>query len=197
MRFGDTPIDEAAGAILAHSWRANGVNFSKGRVLSGEDVEKLRAVGVSSVVAARLDADDIHEDQAAAAVAKALAGEGIEITAPFTGRCNHFAREAGLAVVDQQRIDELNELHESVTVATLPPFARVEPRQMVATVKIIPYAAPRSAVARALEVAKAANRPMVSVAPFKAMRAGLVQTRLPGTRDKVLAKAVTTPTKRL
>jgi molybdenum cofactor cytidylyltransferase len=69
VRFGDTPIDEAAGAILAHSWRANGVNFSKGRVLSGEDVEKLRAVGVSSVVAARLDADDIHEDQAAAAVA--------------------------------------------------------------------------------------------------------------------------------
>ena len=197
MRFGDTPIDEATGAILAHSWRASGVNFSKGRVLSGEDVEKLKAAGVSSVVAARLDADDIHEDQAAASVAKALAGEGIEITAPFTGRCNHFAREAGLAVVDQQRVDELNELHESVTVATLPPFARVEPRQMVATVKIIPYAAPRPAVERALEVAKAANRPMVSVAPFKAMRAGLVQTRLPGTRDKVLDKAVTTTTKRL
>jgi molybdenum cofactor cytidylyltransferase len=197
VRFGDTPIDEATGAILAHSWRASGVNFSKGRVLSGEDVAKLKAAGVSSIVAARLDADDIHEDQAAASVAKALAGEGIEITAPFTGRCNHFAREAGLAIVDQRRVDELNELHESVTVATLPPFARVEPRQMVATVKIIPYAAPRAAVARALEVAKAANRPMVSVAPFKAMRAGLVQTKLPGTRDKVLDKAVTTTTKRL
>ena len=39
--------------------------------------------------------DDIHEDQAAETVAKALAGGGIEITAPFTGRCNHFAREAG------------------------------------------------------------------------------------------------------
>ncbi|TAJ23577.1 MAG: 4-diphosphocytidyl-2C-methyl-D-erythritol kinase, partial [Reyranella sp.] len=160
-------------------------------------VEKLKAAGVSSIVAARLDPDDIHEDQAAQTIAKALAGEGIEITAPFTGRCNHFAREAGLAVVDHTRIDELNELHESVTVATLPPFARVEPRQMVATVKIIPYAAPRSAVARALEVAKAANRPMISVAPFKAMRAGLVQTRLPGTRDKVLDKAVSTTTKRL
>ena len=197
MRFGDTPIDEAAGAILAHSWRASGVNFSKGRVLSDEDVEKLKAAGVLSIVAARLDPDDIHEDQAAQTIAKALAGEGIEITAPFTGRCNHFAREAGLAVVDHTRIDELNELHESVTVATLPPFARVESRQMVATVKIIPYAAPRSAVARVLEVAKAANRPMVSVAPFKAMRAGLVQTKLPGTRDKVLDKAVTTTTKRL
>ncbi|MBL6617807.1 MAG: molybdopterin-binding/glycosyltransferase family 2 protein [Reyranella sp.] len=197
MRFGETPIDEATGAILAHSWRANGVNFSKGRVLSGEDVARLKSAGVSSVVAARLDPDDIHEDEASARVARALAGEGIEITAPFTGRCNHFAREAGLAVVDHERIDALNELDESVTVATLPPFARVEPRQMVATVKIIPYAAPRAAVERAIEVAQSANQPLIAVAPFKAMRAGLVQTRLPGTRDKVLDKAVGTTTKRL
>ena len=197
MRFGDTPIDEAKGAILAHSWRADGVNFAKGRVLSGDDVAKLKAAGVSSIVAARLDPDDMHEDEAAATLAKTLAGEGIEVTAPFTGRCNHFAREAGLAVIDHGRIDALNELDEAVTVATLPPFARVSPRQMVATVKIIPYAAPRTAVGRAIEVARSGNRPLVSVAPFKAMKAGLVQTRLPGTRDKVLDKAVSTTGKRL
>ncbi len=91
----------------------------------------------------------------------------------------------------------MNELDEAVTVATLPPFARVTPRQMVATVKIIPYAAPRAAVDRAIAVAKASNLPMVSVAPFKPMRAGLVQTRLPGTRDKALDKAVTTTGNRL
>lgn len=197
MKFGDTPIDDATGAILAHSWRANGVNFSKGRRLSAEDVAKLKAAGASHVVAARLEAGDIHEDQAAESVAKALAGEGIEITAPFTGRCNHFAREAGVAVIDQARVDALNELDESVTVATLPPYARVTPRQMVATVKIIPYAAPRAAVDRAIEVAQASNRPMVSVAPFKPMRAGLVQTKLPGTRDKALDKAVVTTGNRL
>lgn len=197
MKFGDTPIEEATGAILAHGWRTDGVSFAKGRVLSTEDVGKLKAAGVASVVAARLDPDDLHEDEAAATVARALAGEGIEVTAPFTGRCNHFAREAGLAVIDHERIDALNELHESVTVATLAPFARVQPRQMVATVKIIPYGAPRTAVARAVEVALAANRPMVSIAPFRSMRAGLVQTRLPATRDKVLEKALATTTKRL
>jgi molybdenum cofactor cytidylyltransferase len=197
VRFGETPIDEATGAILGHSWRAGGINFAKGRTLSAGDVAKLKAAGVSTIVAARLDPEDMHEDEAAATVAKALAGEGIEVTAPFTGRCNHFARGSGLAVVDHERIDALNELDESVTVATLPPFARVEPRQMVATVKIIPYAAPRVAVKRAVEVAHSANQPLVSVAPFKAMRTGLVQTRLPGTRDKVLDKAVSTTTKRL
>ena len=197
MKFGETPIDEATGAILAHSWRSGGISFAKGRRLSGDDVAKLKAAGVSAVIAARLDPDDVHEDEAAATLAKVLAGAGIEITAPFTGRCNHFAREAGLAVIDHERIDALNDLDESVTVATLPPFARVTPRQMVATVKIIPYAAPRSAVSRAIEVAQSANQPLVSVAPFKTMRAGLVQTRLPGTRDKVLDKAVGTTTKRL
>ena len=197
MRFGETPIDDATGAILAHSWRANGINFAKGRRLSAEDVGRLKAAGASSVIAARLDAGDMHEDEAAEKLARTLAGEGIDVTAPFTGRCNHFAREAGLAVVDQERIDALNELHESVTVATLPPFARVAPRQMVATVKIIPYAAPKEAVHRAIDVAKSANRPLVSVKPFRPMRAGLVQTRLPGTRDKVLDKAVSTTTRRL
>ncbi len=197
MRFGETPIDEATGAILAHSWRANGINFAKGRRLSAEDVGRLKAAGAASVITARLDADDMHEDEAAETVARALAGEGIEVTAPFTGRCNHFAREAGLAVVDHQRIDALNELDEAVTVATLPPFARVTPRQMVATVKIIPYAAPMTAVRRAIDVAQSANRPLVSVKPFRAMRAGLVQTRLPGTRDKALDKAVATTTRRL
>ena len=197
MRFGDTPIEEAAGAILAHSWRADGINFAKGRRLSAEDVERLKKAGASSVVAARLDPDDVHEDEAASTVAKALAGEGIEITAAFTGRCNHFARDAGLALIDEERIDLLNDLDESVTVATLPPYARVNPRQMVATVKIIPYGAPRTAVSRAVEVAKAANQPMISVAPFQAMKAGLVQTRLPGTRDKVLDKAVNTTGSRL
>ena len=124
MRFGETPIDEATGAILAHNWRANGINFAKGRRLSAEDVGKLKEAGASSVIAARLDAGDMHEDEAAEKLARALAGEGIDVTAPFTGRCNHFAREPGLAVVDHERIDALNELHESVTVATLAPFAR-------------------------------------------------------------------------
>ena len=80
MRFGDTPIDEATGAILAHSWRANGINFSKGRRLSAEDVAKLKAAGASHVVAARLEPGDIHEDQAAESVAQG--GVSMEIQWP-------------------------------------------------------------------------------------------------------------------
>ena len=59
MRFGEIPIDEATGAILAHSWRANGVNFSKGRMLSADDIVKLKAVGVAIVAFAAVVASRI------------------------------------------------------------------------------------------------------------------------------------------
>jgi len=196
VRFGDTPVAEAEGAILAHSFRASGLNFAKGRKLSADDVSALARAGVASVIAARLDAEDLHEDAAATEVAAALAGVGIDVTAAFTGRCNHYARTAGLALIDQARIDRLNELDESVTVATLPPMSRVSARQMVATVKIIPYAAPRSAVARAIAAARGAEA-AISVAPFRPLKAGLVQTRLAGTRDKVLDKAIVTTRERM
>lgn len=63
MKFGDTPLSQAEGAILAHSWRAPGKSLNKGRVLSADDIATLREAGVTSVIAARLEADDVGEDQ--------------------------------------------------------------------------------------------------------------------------------------
>ncbi len=88
---------------------------------------------------------------------------------------------------EPERLDRLNLVDEAVTLGTLPPFTVVEPRQMVATVKIIPFAAPEKAVAACAEAA-AAGGPLLRVAPFRALSAGLVQTRLPGLKESVLDK---------
>ena len=45
---------------------------------------------------------------------------------------------------DRERVDRLNLVDEAITLGTLPPFTVVEPRQMVATIKIIPFAAPEA-----------------------------------------------------
>ncbi len=195
MKFGDVAIDAAEGAILAHAHRDGGVSFAKGRRLSADDVTKLKAAGVAHVVAATLDADDVHEDEAARAIAMAAAGVGLTPTAPFTGRANLFAAAAGVVSVDVARIDALNALDEAITIATLPAFAAVTPKQMVATIKIIPFAAPRAALQRALDLI--GGKPLVSVAAFQPLKAGLVQTSLPGTRSKVLDKAVETTRARM
>ncbi len=195
MKFGDVAIDAAVGAILAHAHRDGGLNFAKGRRLSADDVARLKAAGVTEVVGATLDADDVHEDEAARAIATAAAGVGLTPTAPFTGRANLFAGAEGIVTVDAARIDALNAIDEAITIATLPAFSSVAPKQMVATIKIIPFAVPRAALQRALDVI--GGRSLVSVAVFRPLKAGLVQTSLPGTRTKVLDKASETTRARM
>src|SRR3546814_1466292 len=65
MIFGDLPVQDAEGAILAHSRRVGKTTFKKGRALSAEDVAALKEAGIASVVAARLEPGDIGEDAAA------------------------------------------------------------------------------------------------------------------------------------
>ncbi|MDW8443261.1 MAG: hypothetical protein RML45_02285 [Acetobacteraceae bacterium] len=46
----------------------------------------------------------------------------------------------GLFRVDRARVDALNAIDEAITLATLPDDTAVEAGEMVATVKIIPFA---------------------------------------------------------
>jgi molybdenum cofactor cytidylyltransferase len=187
MRFGEIPVGEAAGAILAHSLRFSATALKKGRVLSEADIAALSAAGVSEIVAARLDPGDLREDAAADRIAAAIAGTDVKASPAFTGRANLFAETRGLLVFDRDRLDRLNLVAEAVTLGTLPPFATVEPRQMVATVKIIPFAVPEQAVLRAAAVAGQGG-PLLRVAAFAPRRVALIQTRLPGLKESILDK---------
>lgn len=187
MFFGPLAAREAAGCILGHSLSVAGQRFRKGRVLSQADAEALAAAGHDPVYAARLGPDDIPEDQAADKIAKAAAGPATRAATAFTGRANIYAESAGIALIDTARVDQLNLLDEAVTIATVAPFEVVEPGQMLATVKIIPFAAPRGAVLQAAAVAEAPQK-LVRVAPFQNCRVGLVMTRVADTKDSVLAK---------
>ena len=92
MKFGVIPAAEADGAILAHTLRVGAATFKKGRVLTAADVAALAAAGIVSVTAARLDAGDVPEDQAAATIAAAVGGDGLVVSAAFTGRVQPVRR---------------------------------------------------------------------------------------------------------
>ncbi|HVB16145.1 MAG TPA: molybdopterin-binding/glycosyltransferase family 2 protein [Stellaceae bacterium] len=196
MRFGEIPVGEAEGAILAHSLRLGSAVLKKGRVLSPADIALIAEAGPGHVVAARLDPGDLREDEAAARIAAAIAGPHIAAANAFTGRANLFAEAKGVLVFDRERLDRLNLVDEAVTVGTLPPFAVVEPRQMVATVKIIPFAVPEAAVARAVDFA-AYGEKLLRVAAFMPRRVALIQTRLPGLKESILDKTCDVTTQRL
>jgi len=194
MRFGLLPLEECRGAILAHAIHFGDGVLKKGRVLSDADVALMRDRGLTGVVAAKLEPGDVGEDAAAERVARAIAGPNLTVSAAFTGRVNLYAAADGVVDLDIPRLEALNLLDESVTVATLPAFTPVTSGQMVATVKIIPFAAPERVVAAAEALAAG---PMIQVAPWLGLKAGLIQTVLPGTKPGVLDKTVTATGARL
>jgi molybdenum cofactor cytidylyltransferase len=190
MYFGEISINDAEGAILAHSLKVSGKALKKGRVLSAADIEGLAAAGIAHITAARLDPGDIHEDEAAARLAEALCGPGLWVSAAFTGRANLVAETRGILQLTRARIDALNRVDEAVTLASLAPFSLVEPRQMAATIKIIPFAVPEAILERCLSLARAAP-PLLQVKALRPRRVGLLQSHLPGTKTSILDKTKT------
>ena len=197
MRFGPVPVDEAVGAILAHSHRlGNGHALRKGLLLTTAHVSSLRAAGHDTVVVARLDPDDVSEDVAATRLAHLIAGPNVEIGAARTGRVNLFATAPGVLVVDAPAIHAINAVYEGITVATLPAWATVGAGELMGTVKIIPYAVDGATLGQA-EAAARTNRPSIRVAPRGARRAGLVLSELPGLPERLLDRAADTQRERL
>ena len=94
-----------------------------------------------------------------------MAGAGVRVDQAFTGRCNLFAETAGVLVVDKEAIDELNRVDESITFATLPAYKPVVEGEMIATVKIIPFAVAGAQRDAAVAVAAKA-KPLIRVAPY-------------------------------
>ncbi len=185
MKFGEVPLKDALDAILAHSHRLEERALKKGRRLTREDIETLRAAGYKSVVCARIEENDILEDDAADQLAGAVAGENLSKAVAFTGRCNIFAEQDGLVIYDPRRLDGFNMVDEAITLGVVPPFQKVTKGQMIATLKIIPFALPANTVRIAQSIAETSER-LLRIAPFRALKAGLVQSRLPGTKESVL-----------
>ena len=196
MKFGKIPLDQAAGTILAHSTRLTGRIFKKGHILAPEDIVDLQNSGITEVIAARLEPEDILEDEAASRISNAIAGLNVRIGKAFTGRCNLIADAHGLINYDKVRLDELNLIDQSITVATLPAYTVVTPRQLIATIKIIPLAVPNNVLNKAEKIA-GSGAPIISISPFQKKRVGLIMSRLPGMKESILDNTLKTVSARV
>ena len=184
MQFGPVPVAEALGAVLAHSLQLGDQRLRKGRVLLASDVTAMQTAGVSEVIVARLDTDDLGEDLAAGQIAQALVPDEkaahLRLTDPGTGRVNIYAQVPGVLDLNVPALEAANRVDPMITIATLPPFARTHARGMVATVKIIAYGVDRTAVAQAATLARGAMR----VRPVTMKTAVLIQTDTGGGPGK-------------
>ncbi|MBF8270010.1 MAG: molybdopterin-binding protein [Gammaproteobacteria bacterium] len=196
MYFGEQPVEQTEQAIVAHSIKLKHRALKKGHIITTADIVELQQAGINSIVVARLEAGDIDENTAAHTLAQAVTGEFMQLDSPFTGRCNIRTTRHGLLHVNREGIDQINRVHESLTIATLPHLAHIQPEDMIATIKIIPFAVD-SATLESCRTAARRLQPILRVLPFRTQRVGFIQTRLAGTREQVLDKTTAVQTERL
>lgn len=172
------PVEEAVGTVLAHDiteirpGQFKGAAFRKGHTIRQEDLCHLQRLGKERLFVLEIGQDEMHEDEAAAALAGALRGEGVELRGePSEGKIDLVASGDGLLKVNREGLCELNMIGE-VMCATLHDNTVVKKGQRVAGTRAIPLVVKRALVEKAVSVAGG----ILQVRQMRRPRAGVVIT---------------------
>jgi hypothetical protein len=166
------PDVDAGRLVITQDVKRNGQRLRKGHRLTPEDVPLLAAIE-RPVHAVVLEPGDVHENDAGARLAAAVAGQGLGIRGPSFSRYNLVATTKGLLRVDAERLLKLNCL-PGVAIFTLADRLPVVPGKIVTGVKVTPVTVTEETVRAAEEIA--AGTPVVQVLPFKPLRVGVIST---------------------
>lgn len=174
-------LQEAVGTKLAHDiteirpGEFKGPAFRKGHTVCNEDLCHLQKLGKNNLYVIDLEADEIHENQAASILAHALAGEGIAWKDdPHEGKIDLLAATDGLLKVDTAALAAFN-MVEEVMCATLHNHTLVKEGEKVAATRAIPLVMKRIVIKRAAAIARQ-NGAVLAVKTLRQVKVGLVIT---------------------
>jgi molybdopterin biosynthesis enzyme len=174
-------VEEAVGLKLAHDiteirpGEFKGPAFRQGHAVCEDDLCRLQRLGKNHLYVIDLEEDEIHENEAAAILSQALAGEGIVWeNNPREGKIDLYAARDGLFRVNIPALAAFN-LVDEVMCATLHNHTPVKQGEKVAATRAIPLIMKRAAIERAAAIARQ-NGGVLSVSPLRQARAGLIIT---------------------
>lgn len=174
-------VEEAIGQTLAHDiteirpGEFKGPAFRRGHIVEDRDIHHLQRLGKDHLYILKLEPHQMHEDEAAAAIAEALCGEGVGWSEqPREGKISLKATRDGLLKVDVDTLSRFNELGE-VMCATRHTNSTVSMGMQVAATRAIPLFLDRSVVEEAATIARK-NQPVLRVLPFRQAKVGLLIT---------------------
>jgi len=181
-------VKEAVGTVLAHditeigSGEFKGRAFKKGHIVRKEDVCHLQRLGKEHLFVLNIDDDEIHEDDAAFALASALMGEGVKIKGgPNEGKINIIAERDGLLKINKDALLAFNMLGD-VMCATIHSNVVVKKGQTVAGTRAIPLIVKKDIVKAAVRIASHHHPPLangggiIQVKEIRKPKAGVVIT---------------------
>jgi probable molybdopterin binding protein len=162
------------GAVLTRDLTVAGQRWEKGRRLSADDLRALAAEEagppVSVVVAER---GELHEDDAALRLAKAIAGPNLEVRGPNQSRLDLVAATPGVVSIRIAELERINRL-DPLEVFTVYDGQIVERGDLVASVKVAPHLVDATVVEAGSRIAGFGRQPIVWVASFAERRVGVV-----------------------
>jgi hypothetical protein len=175
------PVSEAVGTILSHDiteirpGEFKGRAFKKGHIVQKEDVEHLQRLGKDNLIILKINDDEMHENDAASAMAQALAGSGIMLgNEPNEGKINLVAERDGLFKVNREALLDFNMLGE-VMCASVHNNTVVKKGQILAGTRAIPLVIKKSIVDEAVKIAESAGE-VLSVRKIRKPKTGVVIT---------------------
>jgi hypothetical protein len=175
------PVEEAIGCTLAHDiteirpGKFKGQAFRKGHQVCHEDLCHLQRLGKNHLYVLNLERDEIHENEAAAILAGALAGDGVAWkNEPREGKINLTAERDGLLQVNTAALAAFNMVDE-VMCATLHHHTLVKKGELVAATRAIPLVMKRASIERAAAIASQ-NGSVLAVSPLQSAQVGILIT---------------------
>ncbi len=172
-------VDKAVGLPLAHDiteirpGEFKGAAFPRGHILQCEEVEHLRRLGKNHLYVLRPEAYEMHEDDAAEAIATALCGDGVGWdNPPREGKITLKAQYDGLFKVDVEALTRFNEIGD-VMCATRHTNSYVKKGQKVGATRSIPLLIAKDHVKKAIEVCGESDS-VLKVLPIKSVNVGLL-----------------------
>jgi hypothetical protein len=174
-------IEDAVGMVLPHDITeivkdvVKKPAFKKGHIIRREDVEYFKRLGKDHIYVLNLSDNDIHENEAASIMAKALAGQNVVFTdSPEEGKIALKSAIDGLLRINKDSLVEFNMLGE-VMCSTLHDYSPVKEGDTIAATRLIPLVGERKIVLEAARIAQSST-PVVQVLPLKKVKIGLVIT---------------------
>lgn len=181
MAIKKIPVDEAVGMVIPHDLTEivaggkKGPAFKKGHIIQEQDIPKLKAIGKNHIFVIEINEDELHENDAAKLMAKAIAGEGIVYdNEPVEGKINFYAACDGLLLVDVEALFNFNKLGE-VILSTRHTHTVVKKGEALAGCRAIPLVAKKDIVNKAVDIAKSCEG-ILKIASWKIRKASIVIT---------------------
>ncbi len=161
-------------AVLARDLTVVGKRWEKGRRLSADDLLALATADPGPPVTVLIaEAGELHEDEAAVRLARAVAGPGLDVRGPNQSRIDLVAAAPGVVNVRIAELERLNRL-DPLEVFTVFDGQIVERGDLVASIKVAPHVVEAAVVDEGVRLTDFGSHPIVWVAPFIASRVGVI-----------------------